>query len=981
MQFQIITFGNGEILKGVLDAVVMCIHSETGTLYAPLLRIGMIFGVFWAAIYSIWGDFLKVWGRATLPFIFIPPLLFIPSATVNIYDPVTNFRENVDRVPYGLAYVSHFVSQIGFEITKQVDMVFSNVDDLKYHKSGFLMASNMIQQARTFRITNEEVASSLREFVCQCVAYEAMLGYKYTFEDLRHSSDIWGLVSERPSKIRSFVWKSPRDNEERKEARANVSEIISCQEGVQRFNQLWAPELNRTTKGLGTKLFGHVNPLRARQEFLKYLPLSYEFLSGISKNADQILKQQMMIHAVVDGIEQKSVSLGNAPNFAARRAYLQQRATYETLGAMASESLLTMKAVLEAIVYASFIFLVPLAILPFGIKILLSWLQTLLWLQMWAPLYAILNFMMSKTAQARSIGMLSISNSDGVTIASSAGLMNLNADISAMAGFLAMSVPFLAIALVKGVGSFVHMASHLGNVPQGAASQAAADAVSGNYSFGNVSTGNEQIANTNMLSQSRAASYRAGAFQLIDGRMDMTTMADGEQVVNIGTSNLPVSVNQTQTDSNQLSEMATKSRQKGLTLSKSSAKHVTESCRDLVDLSEALSQSESIGDGASMGQNAEHAKAVHKAAQLIKGFDNEKRMGLDKSSNLSGGVGSGTRGGGGHLSGGGSINASDQDILQKAKRYANDKNFQDAYRDAVQASANLSHNLTDEKSKRLAESISGSYEKAMHERYEASKSYAEAESYNEQAMNMRTNAASFNANYNQPFFEWLVEQPADNATGHIGRRGAADIMSRRPKEAMEWQNKFMAEHGLLPQRPLPTNPSKIKEGYETEEGHKKYTASKDALNAVKQKGMAAFPQNFSEKLSERGDDLRDETSSSMKVYGRRIAEGYLDVSGQGSEIKQNVEDQEGQSVFVRALGKLGSELSETIFGPDIYKIREHKKLQQQEAQEEAAMLEEHAGFLKSPPPKPFKPKPGGKIESLFDSEAYKKMQEGEPQQK
>jgi len=118
----------------------------------------------------------------------------------------------------------------------------------------------------------------------------------------------------------------------------------------------------------------------------------------------------MMIYSVVDGIEQKSTALGNAPNFAARRAYLQQRSTYETLGAMAAESLMTMKAVLEAIVYASFIFLVPLAVLPFGVRILLSWVQTLLWLQMWAPLYAVLNFIMSMSARSKSIEMLSTSN-------------------------------------------------------------------------------------------------------------------------------------------------------------------------------------------------------------------------------------------------------------------------------------------------------------------------------------------------------------------------------------------------------------------------------------------------------------------------------------------------------------------------------------------------------------------------------------------
>ncbi len=613
MSLQIETFGNGEILKGVFDAIVMCLNADTGSLYTPLIRIGMIFSIFWAATFSIWGDFVRVWGRAIAPFVIVPPLLFVPTSTVFIHDVVTNTRHKVDHVPYGLAYFSHFISTMGYEITKQVDTVFAQADDLKYHKSGFLMASNLILQAKTFRITNEDVAENMRQFVCQCVTYEAMLGRKYSIEDLRNTDNIWELVSANPSAIRSFLWREPHKLGEP----GTPPIIVSCKDGVARFNKIWASELDRAKTVFGLKIFGASNPLTAKAEFIKYLPLSHGFLSGLSKSADEILKQQMMIHSVVDGIEQKSVALGNAPNFAARRAYLQQRATYETLGAMASETLITMKAVLEAIAYAAFIFIVPLAILPFGMRILMSWAQILLWLQMWAPLYAVLNFIMSTTAASKSTSLLNISNSKGITIASSAGLMNLNADMSAMAGYLAMSVPFLAIALVKGVGSFVHMASHLGNVSQSVAGQAAGESVTGNYSFGNLSEGNQQIANMNMLTHSQAATYRASSYQMVDGRTDITTMSDGSQIVNVGTSNLPVSLNIAETQSAQLSDMANKTHQNAVNLSESSAKNLGSSYKNMVDLSHAIGHSESLGDAVSQGISGEQSKAIHKTAQLI----------------------------------------------------------------------------------------------------------------------------------------------------------------------------------------------------------------------------------------------------------------------------------------------------------------------------------------------------------------------------
>jgi conjugal transfer mating pair stabilization protein TraG len=408
-----------------------------------------------------------------------------------------------------------------------------------YHKTGSLFASSLIQKAKTFQITNGDLAENMRNFVNQCIVYDAMLGRKYTLDDLRKSDDIWTLVSTQASPVRSLLWKDPQREDE---AQARP-QIITCREAVTRFNRLWGQELDQATTLYGKKIFGKNALINPKVELLKYLPLTYQTLGNISKNATDILKQQMMIYAVVEGIEHQSSALGNAPNFAARRAYLQQRSTYETLGAMAADTLPIMKAVLEAIAYGCFLFVIPMALLPFGYRFLMSWVQILLWLQMWAPLYAILNYVMTMAARSKSLAALSLANEAGVTIATNVGLANVNADISAMSGYLAMSIPFLCMALVKGVGSFVQMASHLGNVSQGAASLASGEVTSGNFSFGNISEGNQQIANTNMLSQSTAATYRSSSFQLSDGQTDMITASDGSQIAHVAVSNLPTSLN------------------------------------------------------------------------------------------------------------------------------------------------------------------------------------------------------------------------------------------------------------------------------------------------------------------------------------------------------------------------------------------------------------------------------------------------------
>ncbi len=888
MEYEIYTFGNGEILKGVFDSIAACLNGHTGTLYEPLKRIGMILGVFWAALYAVYGDMMKPLTHWIIPMSVITTLLFAPQASVWIHDPVTKFHQKVDNIPYGLAAFAGYISKFGNIITEQVEKVFTLPDDLKYQRSGSLFAGNIIQQAKSFHITNEDLAENMRGFVGQCILYDAMLGRKYTVEDLRHSDDIWELVSTNASPVRSFLWREPRQAG----TMAGRPEIITCREGVARFNRLWGQELDRSATIFGKKIFGNHALINSKAELLKYLPLSYGALGNIAKSAESIIQQQIMIYSIVDGIEANGAAVGNAQNFAARRAYLQQRSTYETLGAMAGETLPTMKAVLEAIAYACFLFIIPMALLPFGYRFLLSWAQILLWLQMWAPLYAILNYIMTMAARSKTLSLLSLSNEAGVTIASSVGLTNLNADIASMAGYLAMSIPFLCIAIVKGVGSFVHMASHLGNVSQGAASMAACEVTSGNLSFGNISEGNVQISNSSMLQRSNAAAYKAHSFSITDGRVEMTTMADGSQISNVGTSNLPISLNIAESQSQQLSEMASRSYQNAMNLSESSSQHLSSSARSAVNLSDTLSKLESSGNTASHGINVEQSQAIHHGANLAKEFGRQNQIDTTKAAQILASVG----GGGIPIGASGSISASENELYVKAQKFVEDHNYQEAMREAAHASQQLSHSLADEKARRLAEETSGTYEQGMNQRSESAKSFRTADDYNKQASFTRANSATINYNASQQFGEWLAGQPADNTKGHLGARGAAHIMAHNPKIAMAYAERYVAEKGLNPGGIASPSSGQVRSDYDAEQGHQSFAVTKDSLQQVRnQAGDIA---------SNSGISARQNAEEKITQGRQEIVSASSDTTNQGSAFKEKLHAQQEKGI-VRRVGTKG----------------------------------------------------------------------------
>lgn len=865
MAYEIYTFGNGEILKGVFDAIAMCLNGHSGTLFEPLKRIGFIVGTFWAAIYALFGEHVKIFTHWILPMIVVINLLFVPTTSVWIHDPVTKYHQKIDHVPYGLAAFAGNVSKIGHLITEQIEKVFTLPDDLRYQKSGTLFASNIMMQAKKFRIVNEDVSQNMRSFVSQCVVYDVMLGRKYTMQDLKNTEDIWGLISARASPNRSFVWKDPTHRR---------TEIISCAEGVQKFNTILNQEVDRTATIYGKRIFGKGGVVDSKVELLKYLPIAYSSLGNISKSATDILKQQMMITSIIDGIESGSQAVGNAPNFAAKRAYRQQRSTYETLGAMAAETLPTMKAVLEAIAYAFFLFVIPLSILPFGYNFLLKWAQVLLWLQIWAPLYAVLNYIMTMAAKSKTLSALSLSNDAGITIASSIAVYNMNADIAAQAGYLAMSIPFLSIAFVKGVGSFVHMASHLGNVSQSAAGHAASEVTSGNFSYGNITEGAQQISNTSMFQQSRAASYKAGSFQFQDGRADITTMGDGSQIANIATSNLPISINAAESMSNQQSEMASKAYQKGLNLSESASQNLSSSARSMVNLSNTLSKMEHNGDSATQNISTEQSKAIHKGAQLVRDFSKQNGIEEGKAAQILSAVSFGSSKGLGLLSGSisadGNINAKEQETYVKAQRFAQDNNFQEVMRESVQASKSLSHNISDENAKRLSQDISGSYEKGMQQRFDASKSFSESESYQHQAMFTRANSSTINRNANQEFFDWMANQPADNAQGAMGKQAAAYTLTHEPALTMEYARRFSNAKGLSQNsNGFEGQQQSLKSHYNQEDRQNVYPVTKDSMNEVMNQGQRQFSNGKQMDAPSYAHPNMERSNNEHQIFSRR----------------------------------------------------------------------------------------------------------------
>ncbi len=933
METAIYTIGGGEIFSLIFNGIASVIGGgdtagHKGLFFNAFVRIGAITGLLAAFVQTMWRDQMEVVRSFFMPFIIVLFVLLTPSMKVNIIDTSLGRKiYTVDHVPFGLGFTAGLFSQIGKEITEKVEQVFSLPDDLKYHKTGAVFASNLIKNAKQFHIVDENISENMRGFVTQCIAYDAMLGRKYTFQDLKNTEDIWGLVTKEPSPVRSFLWRET----------SQKSQIVTCQVGAQKLNTLFGREIANSADSFGRKLFRSNSemPINYKAEIYKYLPLSFGYLTGSAKSAEDIIKQQIMIHSVLDGIENKSVSLGNAPNVALRKAYLQQRNTNMSLGELAADTLPVMKILLEAIIYVAFLVVFPLTLLPGGIRTFKTWLSLVVWIQSWGPLYAVLNMIMTVYGKSQSLSLTALKDSHGITIANSTGLMDFHADLSAMAGWAAISVPFLAFALVKGgVAAFNNIATHLGAVSQNVAGRAGDELTSGNFSFGNVSMGTVQANNTNMNQHMLSGSWHSGAFTQNDGRLQETTTASGHQIMDEKISSLASNLNVSESMQSMFQRQAARSETAAQNQMMAASQQESRAYRDMIDLAKHQATHKSVSSGYSDSANTSLGKSLSRIHDKTQSFADQNNLSYDKASQLlaeasvglsgSFGFGSGKNSIGinGSLLTKGDLSSRTQktDLYQKAENYTQQENLRDDFNTVRQASRDQRASLGDDIGQRYAESISSSFDKADQFRREASASLQRSQSFTESASDSSQHGWSISDNLNQEYLEWLSHQSYMGSGSEMGMSQAKHIVLNDEGMNRAYQREFLHNY----QAGLDNyfdhvqihSPQDIQRAYQdysssTQRPENIATHYHEAQTQGQQAGFKGYESKDAE-LSQNIESLNSEVSN--LTYHQDAQQSENNILSFGNDISQRVTTQQETKILPEKLDEYRGKIMDKLSG-------------------------------------------------------------------
>ncbi len=471
--FEVYTYGNNQALVEVFNGVAALMSSDN---YLGLIKVVALLALLATAIIGMAGRFGGFHWMINLALVYLA--IFVPRADVVVVDRLTMQPPAViGNVPLGYALFAHVTSKIGEYLTTAFETVFSLPNEMKYRGNGVLFGNRLIAEARAIVIADAQLKKDMYNFIRNCTMYD-LLELRIDMSTLKQSTNIWGEMQN--TSLARVTPVGPNQV------------IMACADAWWNLNERLNMAVERASRYYGRRLNPHItSDAAAAAAFNSQLEVIYSQLTGWAPSASQAIAQNMMINAFAESGQMSAAELSDPAGvqvaWQAAQAQAVQNNAYLTMAKLAAEALPKFRNVIEVVILAVFpfvflLFLLPVRAAAMAIK---SYIFTLLWVQLWPPLYAVLNLVMSLETERSLKAQAALSN--GLSMQSAADIGAVAVSDLAVAGYLVISIPVIAYALIK--GGEVAMSSVAGSLmapAQSAAQQAAASVATGNFSYGNV---------------------------------------------------------------------------------------------------------------------------------------------------------------------------------------------------------------------------------------------------------------------------------------------------------------------------------------------------------------------------------------------------------------------------------------------------------------------------------------------------------------
>lgn len=900
----------GDFLTAIFNGVATMMGT---TEWASMFRIAMLISVMVLFATYLKGHDPIEFIKFIAFFILLTSIMIIPKRTVQIIDRTdATSVHTIDNVPVGLAAPAKFITSIGTALTEGFETVYHTPDSVTYSKTGMLFGANLVGNATDFMFRNGDLAALFTDYVRNCVVGDILLNHKYSFQELMNSTDPYSLIFSNPSPLRGVM--VPYGNTE-----ATREGFWTCQELA---NSVLKSRLNADTVAGGSTCDYYVSRITGAKAdssalFGTLMADSYNYYYGGGASASQIMRSTVVMNGIKQGISSYSARNGDAAglvNLASQSSYSKMRLSQATSASIATTYLPLMNTVLLAMVIGLFPVIILLAAIhTLTIEVLKGYIYTLVYLQAWGPMFAILNYAVSSYLTGKT-GAIDFSLSNLSVI------QQTHADIGSVAGWLSASIPFLAWGIVKGLGSVVSQAgNYLGTAMNNTASSESSRAGDGQWAFDNLQTdnvsGNKWDTNyqhrsdmaTTQLGNGATATRTGDGSTVLDSSGAMSKVAIDIQGDKMASSSIQRQQREAQsqmqslsntlshTTSTGASQLSQWSRQRGNSDTRSQGADNSVSSNETAALSKLQSITSRYARDNNVSQSEALRSALEKSQNMSLGAGASATVGLDTSKSVLGKAAEWTTGVSGKIEGhikgeytgnNGSSHGTSTDMTNRSG-HSKDFSAQDLkdVRNAVDVVAshrttdNSSH--TDNASGSLMNQMAATFSDMRTQASQYTDSASRTHEYAQMANFVENNSAAIRSNATQEFVAYAKEVHPD------ADRILTDTSSPEARAEREQLAAKFVEDRMMPalKSQFEANQSRIQGGMGgvsapadmQTDGQGAFTQQQQRINqaaadnGVQGGGAVAGQVSQSRRSAEKSVDLAQENINHQKT---QVGEGY-----------------------------------------------------------------------------------------------------------
>ncbi len=528
--WEIYAYQNADSLAGVFNAAA-AIHASGD--YASAVAAVAFCGFVAALVaYAFAPEKLQGW-KWLASVILVFSVLIVPKATVGIVDKTGGSAVKVvANVPFGVALLGSVTSTIGHTLTGLFETAFQVIPgsgslpaELAYEQNGLMFGNRLIREAGNVVFQDPAFRTDLVNFIHNCTTYDLADG-SLDPAVFSAADDVWPLMaSPNPARFSTVAGPGGAVGVDTcPNVYVSLNGRLPAQ--IQRIQGRLAFQLNPTLPGPAAAA---VIATQVQQAYLK------NGIANASASAADIIRQNALLNTIEDTgkIVGQKVNDPAAMVLAVGRAQAlaQMNASWLNYGKVAEQALPVFRNVIEAVAYALFPLLVLLLLLTSGRDTMMAfkaYATVLIWIQLWPPLYAILNYMASiyaafDLAAAADLG----SGAKALALQTASVIYSRALSGEAVVGYVAMSIPFVAWAALKRLENFgTALVGGLSGL-QATLTSATAGSTVGNTSLGNVSM--DQMS----LAPNRTSAFMGSWQHALTGNTFTSSVLSGRTAVSL----------------------------------------------------------------------------------------------------------------------------------------------------------------------------------------------------------------------------------------------------------------------------------------------------------------------------------------------------------------------------------------------------------------------------------------------------------------